>query len=199
MDINDLIVWCEEKLQTEKYLVFTEEVFKEIGEAEAKELAEHFEHSAFMLLPLKEINFFEWLKTYDRPVWEDLWANDKMFDKPYIVGFTFLPLVISRTRGFPICDLLEQDNYYFTSKHMVDHESEITVDTAKERFLNKDSLSVSQMLALEIHLDPIDIWRFAYNHQIDLDEAKRAVKTLVDDNVLVHLTDAEHLATFIEI
>jgi hypothetical protein len=199
MEINELIAWCENELKTKEYIIFTEEIFNEIDEEKALALRLHFEHKTFMLLPLKEINFFEWVKTADRAVWDDLWADDQMFDMPYIVGFIFLPLLVSKTRGFPICDLIEVDNYYFTAKHMVDHESEITVDSAKERFMNKSSLSVSQMLALEIHLYPIDIWRFSYNHRINLDEAKQSVKTLVDDNVLVHLTDAEHLATFIEI
>lgn len=51
---------------------------------------------------------------------------------------------------------------------------------------------------LEITIAPIDIWRFAYNHRFDVQSVKDAVAVLVEDKILVHLTDAEHLAHFID-
>ena len=73
------------------------------------------------------------------------------------------------------------------------------IDSVKERVLAKEPLTVAQLLALEISFGPIDIWRFAYHHQISLDSAKNAVKVLVDDGVLIHIKDAETLARFINI
>jgi len=55
------------------------------------------------------------------------------------------------------------------------------------------------LLALEISVSPIDIWHFAYKHKVPLRDAKAAVAQLVDDHALVHITDAEHLARFINV
>jgi hypothetical protein len=148
-------------------------------------------------LPEKEIIFFEWLKINDTPVWNDLW-NDELLE-PYIVSLIFLPVLIKRGyRGFPICDLIENDNYYFTPQHLADKESEIFSESAKTIYLNKGKMTIPQLLAMEISLDPIDIWHFAYKHQISVAECKKAVLDLVNDEVLVHLKDASHLSTFID-
>jgi hypothetical protein len=54
-------------------------------------------------------------------------------------------------------------------------------------------------LALEISMGAIDIWHFAYKHKIDLTQAKKAVSDMVDDGVLVHLTESEHLIPFLHL
>jgi hypothetical protein len=115
-----------------------------------------------------------------------------------MVSINLLPIVLNLDgRGLPICDLQTTANYYFCIKNMVDEESKIIIEAAQDLFKNKKPLTVPQLLALEISLDPIDIWHFAYKHEIDLNVAKAAVTQLVDDGALVHLKEYEYLIPFI--
>ena len=148
-----------------------------------------------MKLPQEEIVFFEWLKDKDKKVWDDLWKSE---EEEYIIALNFLPYLIEHSRGFPICDLLENDNYYFLPKHMVDKESEIMIDSVQKRYRERKTLTVEQTLVLEISVTPIDIWHFCYRYNIEIDRAKQAVSNLVDDGILVHLKETEHLAHFID-
>lgn len=196
MTDKELIEYCEQGIKTDNYISFEDEVFQEITEEQAALVASIFSKDTFMLLPDYEIKFFEWLKAADFEVWNDLWNDEAI--PPYLVGAYFLPKLIKKDgRGFPICDLTEIDNYYFTMAQMPDEESKVVVETAKTRFMNKEKLTAAHLLALEISMDPIDIWHFAYKHNISLKIAKNAVAELVDDKVLVHLTKAEHLALFL--
>jgi hypothetical protein len=194
---DELIEWCIGSLKGKRYIDFPEEIFNDITEDVAHELVSQLHANTFMKLPAREIEFFEWIKRNDPPVWDDLWGGTD--EEPYIVAISFLPLLLDSSRGFPICDLVDNDNYYFTDDHIADKESRIFLDSVKQRFLNKDKLSISQTLVLEISLAPIDIWHFAYRFKINIDSAKNAVRELVDDNIIIHLTDASHLAGFIDI
>lgn len=155
-------------------------------------------HGKLMLkLPNGEVQFFEWLKENDPDVWKDLWEDTP--DKEYIVSIDFLPYLIRHKTGFPICDLINNENCYFVPLHINSRESEMLSDTLKVRLNNKEPLTPAQLLLLEISLHPIDIWHFAYKYKLDLEKAKNAVRQLVDDETIVHFKDAEHLANFIEI
>lgn len=197
MNKQEIIDWCSEAIKTSQYVNFPGEVFSSLTEEIARDLVSLFSAHTFIKLPADEIKFFEWLRNADPAVWNDLWGTDG--EEPYIVSISFLPLLIDNSRGFPICDLINNDNYYFTEAHIADRESKIFLESVKERFLNNDKLSVAQTLVLEISLAPIDIWRFAYRFKLSLNDAKKAVRELVEDNILIHLTDASHLAGFIEI
>ncbi len=197
MNDKELKQWCLEKADNEKYIEFPEEIFQQIDKKQAEDISYVLAASTMMKLPRKEIEFFEWLREADPGIWDDLWNTEG--EEPYVVGISFLPkLVKDNGRGFPICDLLENDNYFFTSSHMVDEESKLMVESAKEKFRDNKLLTAAQLLALEISVEPIDIWHFAYKHNLKISTAKQAVKELVDDKVLVHLTDAEHLANFVD-
>ena len=147
------------------------------------------------MLPLKEIKFFEWLKLNDYPIWQDLWENED--EEPYIVGLSFLPDLIDKNRGFPICDLLNNDNYYFTNLHIVNEESKANLDAIRTRFKNNLPLAHSQLLALEISIAPIDLWRFCYNHNISIEKGKEALNALLEDKILIRYKNAEELSDFI--
>ncbi len=198
MELMDILEYCEKFIEEKKPIIFSEDQFKAMTDEDARAIVARFGDKGLFRLPYSEIYFFEWLKEADSKVWEDLWTSE--MDEPYIVSLTFLPkMLLKDGRGFPICDLLSVDNYYFTQSHMVDEESKILIETAKTRFLDKEPLTVAQLLALEISMDPIDIWHFAFKHSIDLQEAKEAVAKLVEDKALVHLTLAEYLAPFVEV
>jgi hypothetical protein len=197
MDYKELNKWCNDQIIENHVLVIPAEFFKELDEQQAKFITSKFSHDVLIKLPQREIIFFEWLKENDEAIWKDLWS-DELFE-PYMVGIIFLHILIDKNyRGFPICDLLENENYYFTSRHMVDLESKILVESAQTRFLEDEPLTAAQLLALNISMGPIDIWHFAYKNGVDLFRAKKAVHQLVADGVLVHLKDAGHLATFVE-
>lgn len=198
MDSNEQIIDFFAKLvNDEGVLTIPEDVFLKMEKDYGTLLKQEFNHSRLFRLPEFEIEFFHWLKEKDTLVWNDLWKDE---EDPYVVSIEFLPRLLEKDgRGFPICDLQTIDNYYFAPQLMVDAESDVMVEAAKTRFVERKGLTPSQLLALEIHYGGIDIWHFAYKHEIELQEAKKAVASLVEDQVLVHLTDAEHLAPILEL
>ena len=198
MTDKELINWCEEETQHHRYIKFPEELFLSLTKHQAKLIAQKFGSNTLIMLPEKEIEFFNWLKKEDINVWNDLWSENAI-DEPYTVAVGFLPMLIEEKRGFPICDLLKCDNYYFAKMHIITPESEMMLDSVKERFMANQPLTIGQLLLLEISIAPIDIWRFAFNHNLKLEDSKNAVKSLVEDKVLIHLITAEQLAAFVEL
>ncbi len=204
MNKIELIKWFQELISSRDYLDLDQQTIELLDKDIAIYLAKYYQDSVLIKLPPFEIAFFEWMKQVDYSAWSDLWASkdivnsDEQHNEPYIVSISFLPNLLDKHRGFPICDLLEVDNYYFTEDHIVGKESGFLLDSIKSMFLEKKKLTIAQMLLLEISFFPIDIWHFAYKHKLDLSDAKNAVKELVDDNVLLHLVSAEHIAGFIE-
>lgn len=173
-----------------------ESVYAALSPEEAFHIAETMHSNTLIRLPKSEILFFEWVKENDPKVWSDLWESDQ--EDPYLVGIAFLPALIDKNKGYLICDLISTDNYYFTHAHILDKESDLMLDSVKKRLLSGQSLTVAQLLLLNISMYPTDIWHFAYRNKIALTDAKNAVNTLVEDNLIVHLKDAEHLSVFID-
>jgi hypothetical protein len=197
MTDSEIIQWFESEDQHSEFVVFPDEIFDVITQEQAEMLSKRFSKTSLMKLPEFEILFFEWLKAVDPEVWDDLWKSNE--EQPYIVGISFLPALIDKNgRGFPICDLLNEDNYYFSSAHLITEEAKMLVESVKARFLEKEKLTVEQLLALEISLSPIDIWHFAYKYELTPARAKEAVARLVADKVLIHIKEADKLADFVE-
>lgn len=197
MTVSEILNWCKQEKLENGYISFPQELFDSLNEEIAKAIVVELKHNALIKLPQYEIEFYEWLKENDRSVWDDLWSCE--LHEPYIVSCIFLPNLVERDgRGFPICDLEHNDNYFFNEKHMTDEESKVYIETSRNRFQDRQKLTVSQLLALEISVGPIDIWHFAYKYKISIAQAKAAVEELKDDFALVHLTNAEHLAKFME-
>lgn len=196
IDIEIIDEWCKSQ-ENNKIINIPEEYYKNINSEQAKYIAEYFNNSAFIKLPEYEIKFFEWMKIEDPKVWNDLWQSE--MNEPYIVSVSFLPILIHEVkRGFPICDLLENTNYYFTMDHMSDEESKVYIETSTVRFMDGKSLTLPQLLALQISAEPIDIWHFAYKNKVSIEEAKQAAHSLVEDDALVHFKEAEYLAQFVD-
>lgn len=198
MTTQKIIDLCSKQISENSIIDLPENVFAALTVEQAEAIVTHFRGKAFLRLPEKERRFFDWLKIHDESVWKDLWGDDSI-EPPYIVSVVFLPLLLDDVRGFPICDLLTEDNYYFTNDHFLSDEADVLIEAAKDRFLAQQTLTISQLLALEISMAPIDIWRFAYHHKIDLAHAKGAVQRLVDEKLLIHLKSSEDLADFVEI
>ncbi len=197
-NLDKIIDWCEEEMQSSKYVTLPEEIFENLSRDESFYISDMLKDRVLIHLPKREIEFFEWLKENDNHVWSDLWAQDALH-KPYVVGINLLPVLIySEKRGYPICDLETTSNYYFTETHMQDEESLVIIENAYEKLKNKEELSNLQLLALEIKAQPTDIWHFAYKYKLDIQYAKSLVHDLVEDNALVHLKDSEYIAPFID-
>jgi hypothetical protein len=200
MEKSNLIEICNKSLKKYKYIYLSEKEFSLLNENIINKILNKFSGKCMIRLPESEIIFFEWLKENDFTVWNDIWndSNNELNTEPYLVSINLLPVIMNLDgRGLPICDLKTTDNYYFTLNNMLDKESKILIEASQELFKKNKSLTPAQMLALEISLDPIDMWHFAYKHKISLDIAKEAVNSLVADNALVHLREAEHIAPFI--
>jgi hypothetical protein len=193
---DTILQWCERQDKNADYLQIPEDIFELLDEELSNEIAAYFGNNVLIMLPEREIRFFEWLKENDRPVWDDLWAQTD--EKPYIVSISFLSLLIDKLTGFPICDLMDIDNYYFTKEHIVDKEAKMFLESIHQRFKDKEQLTLQQALMLQISVQPTDIWHFAYHFKTNLNATKAAIEELAADKMLIHITTAEHLAPFIK-
>ena len=194
MSEEEIISICENNIAG-RVMNIPSELLNQIDEVQAYLVRDHFKGKYFLKLPDYEIEFFEWLKLSEPEVWQDLWSDS--VEEPYLVSIDFLPTLLPGRRGFPICDLVAADNYYFAPIHINGREAELMVDTIKQRYLNKKSITVAQTLLMEISMDAIDIWHFAYKHKIEIAKAKEAVALLVEEQSIVHFTNADHLANFV--
>lgn len=196
MTLQEILDWIQREKAGNQPISIPTEIFEQIDEEVANIIADKFASGTLIYLPKHEIEFFEWLKKNDRDIWEDLWGGVE--ETPYIVSIAFLPLMIRKFGGYPICDLLNNDNYYFTEEMIVQKTSHLLLETLREKFHRREPLTVAQALLLEISANPVDIWHFAYYHKLSIDEVKQAVRELVEDNLLVHFRKAEELAEFVQ-
>ncbi len=196
--VSELIQYVNEITNAGKWVKFEEEVFNDLTTAEAIKVIESVNPNAMLYLPKKEIDFFEWLKINDRDIWDDLWEDPEY--PPYIVSMSFLPLLIYNTNynGFPICDLMDNDNYYFNAAMMSDDHSNEVLEAAKTRFDNNQKLDLHHLLALEIAFNSIDIWHFAYKYHLDVETAKMTAQVLIKDKALKHLKKYDDVAKYID-
>ncbi len=195
-DRTTLMERARQAAEAGRPMEFTEEEFATMSEDDAAALIERFGSTTLMLLPTHERVFNEWLREADPAVWNDLWSDAP--ELQYAVSLAFLPEFRGTgTEGsFPICDLQSVDNFFFTPEMLLERESTDFVEAVRTRFLSGGSMSPEQALTLEISTGPTDIWHFAYRRGVDLERAKKAVASLVDDRIVVHVPRADHLSTF---
>lgn len=196
MPKQEIIDWIRtEKQRTNLPLRIPSEIFDLLDLETARKIADEFGSNTLILLPDYEIAFFEWLKKESPEIWEDLWGG--VAEEPYVVSISLLTMLIDKFRGFPICDLINNDNYYFTDELIVWEIAYQILDGIRERFLNREELTLAERLLLEISIHPIDIWHFAYHYRLKIDELKTAINELVEDNLLIHLKKANDLAQYV--
>lgn len=190
---------CEQSIATHGHIALDTDVLAMMSEQDAHDIAARFGAHALLQLPPHEVAFQEWLRKADPDVWMDLWANDP--DAPYLISLSFLvDFVGAPGKGaFLICDLQTCDNYYFTPDMLLEKESTDFVSAVRDRFLAGGTMTVEQAITVEMSSGPMDIWHFAYLRGVDLERAKRAVASLVDDRIIVHVPKAEHLSSFFDV
>lgn len=196
MTRDDILQWCDDAVAHSTVIEFPEEVFSSLTSGIAVEIMQRHGAHALMMLPRSEQEFFSWLRVNDEKVWNDLWSDAG--DPAYVVSLAFLPAFLDPSRGFPICDLENEDNYFFLPRLLHGEHAHDFVEAVRERFLAKEKITVEQLLALECSMSPIDIWHFAWHHGIDLARAKEAVHHLKEEKILLHLTSSADLAEYIE-
>jgi hypothetical protein len=181
-----------------------DEIFWTIEREQAKELAETFGTSIFLRLPPSEREFFEWLRRTEPLVWEDVWAMDipdtvpGTEADPYIVGIGLLAEMVYEARGFPICDLTTQPNFFFSIKNFNAEEIKPLVDAVVQRMEDNVEMSVKEILLMEIRRAPIDVWRFAHVYRVPVEQVKAAALDLVEDGLMRYAGTREEMSDFLE-
>ena len=148
--IKDLIKSKERQVSEQGYIQFSEQEISTLTEKNVNHIEKHFKGRGFMLLPQNEIDFFEWLKVHDRPVWDDLWKGE---DRTYLVSLSFLYHFVTKENGFPICDLVKNENFWFTEQHIKPKGKEKIINI-NNKLKHKKRLSVSELFLYEILMEP---------------------------------------------
>ena len=193
--IDNLIDSKEKILKSEHCLKFSKDELSKINKSQAKKIIEHFHGRAMMALPEDEVLFFEWLKKNDLPVWNDLWEDE---DHPYCISIDFLHHFIKYSNGFPICDLVTVDNYWFTGRHIKPKGMEKMEDIGVKVNQGK-TLSFEEAFLVEIFRSSIDLWHFCFRYKVPVTVAKERIQDMHHDDLIVHLTNRDDLVKYLDI
>jgi len=185
----------EKQLESDGFIKFDQSELKKLTKKDAQELEKHFHGRAMMELPAEEIEFFKWLKENDPPVWDDLWKDE---DEPYRVSLAFLHHFIQHGNGFPICDLIKADNFWFHGRHIKPKALE-KMNEIQQKLDEKRSLSFEEGILIEITRGSIDLWHFCYRHKLPISVAKKKIEIMHRDDLLVHLKDREDLVKYLDV
>ena len=192
--IDKLIEQKKKQFSEKSYIQFSDSEIAQLDEKNILQIEKEFKGFGILKLPPKEIDFFEWLKENDEAVWIDLWETD---DDPYKISFEFLHHLIKDENGFPICDLENEENYWFCVKH-IKPKGKQNFEGINLKLKNNQKLNFEELLLYEIVQNSIDIWHFSYRYKIDLKKAKELVDELHTNDILVHLADREDLVKYID-
>ena len=176
------------------YIQFDDTEIEHLNKISTEEIEKEFKGYGFLKLPPKEIAFFEWLKENDVEVWNDLWDAE---EEPYKISIEFLHLFVEGENGFPICDLENEENYWFCVKH-IKPKGKQNFELINLKLKNGQKLTLEELLLFEIVQNSIDIWHFCYKYKINLNRAKELVSELHKNDILVHLTEREDLVKYID-
>lgn len=198
MSRDELLVYIAASVERDGYITFTDAMLAAMDTATIEDIEVSYGMRSLMRLPDGEVRFFTWLYDVDRAVWDDLWSGD---ETPYLVSLAFLSELAGENVGRPwtIRDLVSVDNYYFAPSLLIEKESDAYIAAVRDRFASHQPLTAAQALALEASVGPVDIWHFAYTHNLPLDKAKGAVASLVDDRILLHVPSADHLVQYFDV
>ncbi len=194
MDITSFIELKETSCGEGNHLHFTREELTRIRADEALHLIRHW-HGRFMFeLPEQEIAFFDWLKIKDPGVWDDLWTDAA---DGYLVSIDLLREFLPDRTGFPICDLLNHKNYWFTAGHIKPPGLE-HLQLVLNRIEQDGKMTVAEHFLLEMSTHPVDIWHFCYTNKLDIPKVKKVIDDMVYKGWIVHLPRREDLIRYID-
>lgn len=196
MDLNDLITLKENQLAGKGYIEFTTNELDALSASDVQHIIDVFHGHTLMKLPPEEIRFFEWLKEADLNVWDDLWSDSE--ETMYLVSVDFLNRFVNQKKGFPICDLMDEPNFWFSPKHIkpkgIEH-----LDTVFHKLDQNMRLSLPEFFLYMLNDASFDIWHFCYKNKLKLDKVKAAVDEMVYNGWLVHLSERDDLVRYLDI
>lgn len=193
--ISKLIDSKEKMLESDHCLQFSTEELSKLDKTKTKKIEEHFHGRAMMKLPEDEIQFFEWLKQNDPPIWNDLWEDGT---EPYCISIDFLHHFIKFSNGFPICDLIGVDNYWFTGRHIKPKGMEKMEDIGVK--VNEGiTLSFEEAFLVETFRGSIDLWHFCYRYKVPIKVAKERIDDMHREDLIVHLSEREDLVKYLDV
>ncbi len=195
MNFEKLIDDIKKQLENQNFIEFSAEHLAAIRLDQVQAIVDEFHGWALMKIPKAEVDFFTWLKKNDRDVWDDLWQDE---DDIYLVSIDLLSRFIDGGLGFPICDLIDQPNYWFNTR-LIKPKGIEELDNIIVKLEGGNKVSVSEAFLLEVSTRSVDIWHFCYNHNISVDRVKKVVDDLVYQGFLVHLTDREDLVKYLDV
>ena len=190
-DIQELIQLKDAQRSEHNYISFTENELLSLSRETAQDLIEYFHGYTLILLPKRETDFFEWLKLEDNATWNDLWQDGEDL---YKVSVDLLSVLAGESGVFPICDLIDVPNYWFSPKHIKPEGME-----AISGFLESENLNMEQQFLLQLSTGPLDIWHFCYTFSFSVIEMKKAIDEMVFKGWIVHLPDRADLVKYLEI
>ena len=195
MDIENLIEQKEKELKENHFIQFSDQQIDQLKDKNVIQIVKHFHGRALMKLPPSEISFFEWLKKNDNIVWNDLWNEDEDL---YQVSIDLLPQFSANRHGFPICDLQDDLNYYFTVKH-IKQDGLAQMEGIIKKLETKIKLKIDELILYELHLAPFDIWHFSFRYNLPLDKVKQLISDMEYKSWIVRVPNSDDLLRYIEV
>ena len=195
MNIDKFVKEKTKSLTKNRILSFTKDELEQLRMDETDYFVKAMERNILFKLPDNEIAFFDWLEKNDPLIWDDIWDGE---ENVYHVSLDLLPQFIDNKNGFPICDLIEQSNFWFIVEHIKPKGME-QLKTILEKFNKGQQLENTELFLLEISQAPMDIWHFSYKYELSIKTVKAMVEKMVYDGWIVHLPDREDLIKYIEI
>lgn len=195
MDFQKLIDRTKKQLDQQHFVEFTRDDLNALRLDQVQGIVDEFHGKALMKIPQSEIDFFSWLKESDPDVWADLWQDEEDI---YQVSIDLLAQFIDGGLGFPICDLVNQPNYWFNAR-LIKPKGMEELERIIIKLEGGNKISIGEAFLLEASTRPVDIWHFCYQHKLPLEKLKQVVDDLVFNGFLVHLTDREDLVKYIDI
>lgn len=191
-EFNDIVQRLQSNIEAVHVVDITDEEITNLTREQADELVALYGSNALITLPLKEQQFFAWVREQDEPIWSDLWAGD---ETPYQVSLGYLADLLPNRRGFAICDLVDHQNFYFTTDHIGSENGSPYLDAALALVRREQRITMEQAFVVEVWRAPIDQWRFAYLYKLPLDQVKLMVQWLLSEEILTLRPESEEAET----
>ncbi len=194
MKFKEYLQEKEKQRAQQNFLSFEKGELAPWNAEQIQHLMDFFHGYTLMQLPQSEIDFFEWLKSADKAVWEDLWGEE---DNRYLVSIDLLEKLTGASAQFPLCDLIDTPNYWFSPKHIKPEGAEAMIDIEAKLDAGGE-LELEELLLLAMAEADMDIWHYGYLNDVALDKLKKAVEEMVFRGWIVHLPNREDLVKYIE-
>ena len=194
MNFKNYLQKKETQRVRQNYLSFEKGELAQLSAEQIRHVMDFFHGYTLMQLPQSEIDFFEWLKSADRAVWDDLWGDE---ENQYLVSIDLLEKLAGISAQFPLCDLIDSPNYWFSPKHIKPEGSEAMIDISRKVDAGVE-LELEELLLLSMAEADMDIWHYGYLNHLKMNRLKAAVEEMVYRGWIVHLPDREDLVKYIE-